>query len=643
MKKIFLFGFTLSFGLVFSQQQTHTIKANESIENIAKTYRVSPTDILKKNPALKEGIKKDMVIVIPSGKVKYYSTQRPFGFVPHTVEAKETFFGLSQKYGITIDDLKRYNFELYSRELQEGERISIPIFGKTSSAVEKGIQGQRKYVVKPQETLWRIARNHQISQEELEKINPGLTSETLKEGQEIWVPIQTAASATKNGSTKNQKDDMVLYSVEKAEGFYSLERKFGLSESELIKLNPELKGGIKSDSQIWIPKENYDRYKYGTTPISDGSKTYVDSSRGIYGMSSPQNVKEISFVLPFRVSDVGADDKITSLRERLTGNNKVTSIATDFYSGALIALDSLQKMGYTFKVNVFDSEGSDKELKKIVSNENLLNSQLIIGPFQAKSFNTLSKYITDIALLAPLSNKNIDLNANVYQTLPTDELQQNKMIAFLSKKYANANLMILADSKNTSIREKLERSFPNVKVITDVTTRSIPNALDFNRENIAIIQSNDVGYVSNAVRVLHNALSLKKNNLSPKIILATLERGSVYESGSISNNQLSDLQFMYPTFNKYSDGGDSFSQRYLKTYGILPNRYVIRGFDITMDAILRLGVSGNFATANAKIGETSYIENKFVYLRNPYQGGGYENQGVYIVKYENMEVKEVAE
>ena len=101
------------------------------------------------------------------------------------------------------------------------------------------------------------------------------------------------------------------------------------------------------------------------------------------------------------------------------------------------------------------------------------------------------------------------------------------------------------------------------------------------------------------------------------------------------------MRFTYPTVNKYSNGTDSFSARYLKTYGILPNKYAIRGFDLTMDAVLRLGVSGNLTSANTRIGETSYLENKFAYLKNFYKGGGYENQGVYIVQYDNMEVKEL--
>ena len=324
-------------------------------------------------------------------------------------------------------------------------------------------------------------------------------------------------------------------------------------------------------------------------------------------------------------------------------DNKVTPIATDFYAGALIALDSLQKMGYSFKVNVFDSEGSDKELQKIATNSAIQNSQVVIGPFLAKSVNILSSEIKNskIAILAPLSNKNIELSPNVYQTLPSDGVQQNKMIGFVAKNYSNANILILADDKNKYAQEKLYKNFPNTKIVTEVTAKSLPNALDYSRENIVFVQSNAIAYVSNAVRVLHGLLSVKKNNVLPQIILATIDRGSVYDSNSLSNNQLSDLKFTYPTFNKYSNGTDVFSQRYLKTYGILPNKYAVRGFDITMDAILRLGVTGDFTNSNQQLGETSFLENKFAYLKNPYKGGGYENQGVYIVRYENLEMKEV--
>ena len=638
MKHLLTLTIFLSLHWLSAQSQKHTASNYESIENIAKTYRFSPADILKLNPGLKDGIQKGVTINIPTSKVKHYSTQRPVGFTSHVVQGKETFFGLAQKYNISIDDLKRYNLDLYSRELQENERITIPLFSKTPDMVQKGVQGQKRYVVKPQETLWKIAKNHNISVEEIERMNKnekGFNANNLKEGQEIWIPANAVDSTEPQQPSSNK--ELVLYYIEKGEGFFSLERKFGLTEAELLKLNPELKEGLKNDAQIWVPKENYERFK--SSYFSNANYNFENSNNSLRSMSSAGNVKEITYLLPFKVADVSGSDKMTALKARLT-ENKVTPVATDFYSGALIALDSLEKMGYKFKVNVFDSE---TDWKKTIANPGVQNAQLVIGPFSTKSFNSLTAAVTNpnTALLAPMANKNIALSPNVYQTLPSEEVLQAQMVEFISKNYSEDNILLVADSKNAALREKLERVFPNAKVVTEMSANGFANALSYGKENLVLIQSNDIGYVSMAVRLLHNALKSKKNNVSPKIVLATVERGTVFDSSSLSNNQLSDLRFTYPTVNKFSNGSDTFSTRYLKTYGILPNKYAVRGFDLTMDAVLRLGVTGNFANSNARVGETSFIENKFAYLKSPYKGGGYENQGVYIVQYDNMEIKEL--
>ena len=543
MKQLFTLALLLCLGVAYAQPQTYTANNYESIENIAKTYRFSPADILKLNPGLKDGVQKGMTINIPISKVKHYNTQRPVGFTTHLVKGGETFFGLSQKYNITIDDLKRYNLDLYIRELQEGERITIPLFSKTAEMVQKSVQGQKRYVVKPQETLWRIAKNHNVSVEELEKLNKnekGFNPNSIREGQEIWVPASSTDSTEPEPPARpNTKKEVVLYLVERGEGFYSLERKFGLSEAELVKLNPSLKDGLKSDAQIWIPKENYEQYKSASLN-NTANYNFQNSNNTLRSASSPANVKEISYILPFKLSDVSTG-QIAIIKSRLT-ENKLTPVATDFYSGALIALDSLQKMGYKFKVNVYDSEG---DLKKIASNASVQNSQVVIGPFTTKSFNTLASLVTsnNTILLAPLSNKNITLNPNVYQTLPNDEVLQTQMIDYLNKNYSDENMIILADSKNSSLREKLERSFPNAKVVTEMSANGFVNALNYNKENVVLLQSNDIGYVSMAVRLLHNALKSKRNNTFPKIMLATVDRGSVYDSNNLSNNQLSDLRF----------------------------------------------------------------------------------------------------
>src|SRR5512144_176541 len=49
------------------------------------------------------------------------------------------------------------------------------------------------------------------------------------------------------------KKKFYIYKVEKGETVYSLCKKFGVTEAELLEFNPELKEGLKNKMKLWIP------------------------------------------------------------------------------------------------------------------------------------------------------------------------------------------------------------------------------------------------------------------------------------------------------------------------------------------------------------------------------------------------------
>ena len=596
------------------QHISYTVKEGDTLENIAKVYRLSPNDIKSLNPALAEkGLQKGMILLLPGEEVSYFNKKQPSGFQTHEVKDKETLYGLAQKYGVTQDDLRRYNIVLYKKELRKGQELTIPVYKEAAKEITKGKEGLTKYVVKPGEGIWRIAQNYGITQEALEKLNPNLPN-PLKEGMEIWVP----AGVTGVPQVTTDKA-LVLYQVEKGEGFMSLERKFGLSQKELEKLNPELKDGIKLEAQIWIPKSNFLDY-VATAGLSQiGMANNTDANPKVKAGMQPANTKRVSFVLPFRVNSIQAGN-IADIKGKLQ-KERMTAVAADFYSGALIALDSLQKMGFSLTVNVYDSNGSVQGVKAISSSEALKNSQVIIGPFAPSAFNALSEVITDdnTAILAPLSNKNIELRPNVFQTVPTIEVQQNSMISFIYQKYPDANIILLSDAKSKEMNEKLQSSFLQAKSVDNI--QGIQSALVKGATNIVFVSSDDVVFLSDVIRILYNTAGISAKNKNYNIIMATLDKGEAYDHNSISNSQLSAL-------------------KYFKTYKISPSKYAFRGFALTMDAVLSTSLSGNFLK-EANIGETSYQENKFQYIKNPSKGGGYENRAVYILRYEDLQISEI--
>ena len=272
------------------------------------------------------------------------------------------------------------------------------------------------------------------------------------------------------------------------------------------------------------------------------------------------NVKNISFVIPFKVNNLQPKDIVT-MKQKLQ-KDKLANISTDLYSGALIAMDSLQKLGFSFNINVYDSEGSIQGIKSIVKSETLANSQVIIGPFAPQVFNYLSEEIqsSDVALLAPLSNKNIEFRSNVFLTVPPTEVQQQKMITFINQKYPNANIVLLSDAKSKDLNEKLLTSFANAQNVDNIS--GIKNALKKEATNIVFVSSNDVVYLSDAIRILYNTAGLGKKTPDYNIIMATLDKGDAYDHSSISNIALSGLKFTYPAVNRYAGESNGFIKKY---------------------------------------------------------------------------------
>ena len=125
-----------------------------------------------------------------------------------------------------------------------------------------------------------------------------------------------------------------------------------------------------------------------------------------------------------------------------------------------------------------------------------------------------------------------------------------------------------------------------------------------------------------------------------EIILMTTNKNKAFEGKEISNYHLSNLKFHYPSVNKTIAvaSRNSFVKKYMNTYNVSPNKYAVRGFDLTLDLLLRLASEDDLYKASSSEIETEYVENKFRYTKKMF--GGYYNEAVYIVKYDNLTIVE---
>src|SRR5690606_10478919 len=154
-----------------------------------------------------------------------------------------TLYSIAQLYNVSIDDIKKLNKDLYSRGLRNGERILIPGKVRTTnpntSETETPIPGTQQYTVQPKETKYGIARKFGISIAELEEMNPRL-GKNLEIGDILIVPEKIVLE-----NAEIDDENFQYYEVKPKEGFFRLKVKFGLSEEEIIALNPYTKDGLK--------------------------------------------------------------------------------------------------------------------------------------------------------------------------------------------------------------------------------------------------------------------------------------------------------------------------------------------------------------------------------------------------------------
>lgn len=596
--------------------KSHKVEKGETVFSIAKQYGISEETIYRLNPDARLGIKENSILIIPTSASELEVT----GYSNHRVKRKETLFSISQQYGVSVDDLKKSNKFLYSRELEKGDKLRIPKYSKPvvviddqkNPPIEDGGK-VRLHEVQPQETLYGIARKYGTTIAELKTLNPDL-SDSLPVGKELKVPATIVSE-----SSTIEEDKFDFYEVQPKEGFYRLKVKLGLTEEEIVALNPYAKDGLKEGMILKIPKT--------ATVANIGNADKVDLSKAITNRAT----KNIAVMLPFQLKNMVPDSSETNAVQ--LQKNRTMRIALDFYSGVLMATEFAKEKGISINLKVFDTEGSESTLDRILRSEDLTDLDAVVGPLISKNVEKAASYFkeNDIPVISPLSNRNIKLTSNLFQTLPDDQTLRDAMIQYLRENSQGKQVFLIADSKSKS-KAAIMEAIPSVHVIAPreggyLYVADLQSKLLKNTGNWVILETTNPLTVSNVIGVLNGLPS------DYQIQLFTTDKNDSFDYDDISNVHLAKLQFTFPSVSKnYKNGEqDAFLVSYKQEYGVFPNRFAVRGFDVMYDILLRLASSDSLYDSVDEETVTEYIENKFRYEKKLFSG--YTNQAFYILKY----------
>jgi len=474
-------------------------------------------------------------------------------------------------------------------------------------------------------TLYSLGREFGIPADSVVKLNPEIVRQGgLKDGMVIRLPKKKDASGVVN------TENYVFYEVKPKQNLFRITQNLKISREELFRLNPELENGLKAGMVLKLPRERAEGLEVKNALVLDRFNL-IDSI-------NVENRPRLVFMLPFRLDMVRPNDRAKA--ENMIRNRNDVALSVGFYTGALVALDSIQKLGVSVDVKTYDTQLSQAKVKEILQRDNLLGVNAIIGPVSAAALNEVAVQAAHkrIPVIAPISSQSKLSHANVFFSVPREAVLREKMLAYMKDAHKGENVIIVADSTHRAARDSIRSVFPTAQVAQIIDNKSLHLdnflvKLSEAKENWVFLETDQPNMVSSVSSILNSAISEKV-----KVRMISTSYNKAFEDDALSLTHLSNLKFTFPSFYR-EVGNDSFSRAYEKRYGLKPDRYAIRGFDVTYDVLLKLAHRNDLFGTSSQVGLTEYSGNRFDYVNN--WTLGYFNRACYIMQYDNLQLKEI--
>ena len=417
-----------------SNQFTHTVTKGQSLYSISSMYNVSIEDIIRLNPGSEKTIRAGQVLNIPQ---KSAGGQVVF----HTIQAGETLYKLTVKYGITAERICRANPGLSAKNFRIGQVIAIPA----------------------------------AAQQEIATPQP-----------EAVPAPQVNTSAKEEGLQPNCRE---MHKIKRKETVYSISRMYGITEEELIAANPEIKGKkLKKGKFLCIPYTKQQNKKDQVTPKPEATVAPTDTE--LFDKNKKESRKfstiKAAVVLPFNVDGTGNPDEQLRMVE--------------YYEGFLMAVDSLKEKGVSIDLYTYDSGKTTASVSQVLNKPEMKSMDIIFGPAHAEQVKPMADFAkkNNVRLVVPFTSKGDDVfdNPSVYQINTPQSYLYSEVYEHYLRKFPNANVIFLdaetghndKDDFIKGLKEELKNKQITFKELKgeSINPEGMKLAVDSLRENVII-------------------------------------------------------------------------------------------------------------------------------------------------------------
>lgn len=318
-------------------------------------------------------------------------------------------------------------------------------------------------------------------------------------------------------------EEVYRYTVEKSIGLYRIGVNFNVPQSEIIRLNPQLKErGLHYAETLYIPTgrkveakpKQEARHMLAAQPIIKRDTVVIvdtivrvetivlrdslattDSLAGDSSLvadttaGNTRRVLELAMMLPFE----SRQTKRSANAERMM----------EFYQGALLALHELQSDSVLYRLRVYDTERSDRRVAALCDTacHELDSVQGIIGLAYPVQIDRMGEWCQahNVPLLLPFTD-DVDLTSNpqLMQFNSTDAREAEAVCQWISRRDTSNLRCVVVDAREAEIagsvrelrdRMKKESITTTSTTIHDILSDSVFTALAADKQNLIILHS----------------------------------------------------------------------------------------------------------------------------------------------------------
>ena len=539
----------------------------------------------------------------------------------HTVEQGNTLYGLQRTYGVPVETIVSSNPGL-EKGLVTGSQVKIPLPLVTVT-----------HVVQKKETLFGIAKTYGVSVNEVSSANPA-ADQGLKVGQKLIIhnvdkdlatsevnvpevdtitPVQ-AVDTVKPTVTVSFSDSIVEHTVLSHETLYSISKRFMVPVEELQRVNELKNSKINPGDKLKIPvkKERIEPVEVREvppveTPLKD--TTFIFEKKERY---------KVAIMLPFNLDKASGDP--------------YTNVSTEFYMGAQLALDSLEKLGLKAEVFIHDTRTDSTSLKKVMVRPEFKGIDLVIGPLMGDNAEIVARWCKQngVRMVCPVAANTAVLKNNpfVYQAVPSDFTMMEGLAGYVLKNHAKEQILLL---KTGLEKDKLNYEAFRNSFMSLPTNGARPKLIEVSMDNYATFIKKGVNTVfvcptvdrSTAVK-FHNGLNTATENEKNNIEIF------VYGTKDWLNfDELAIYKTFYhfaycsPNDFSYSDPRViALHKKYRSEYKSDMTKIAVQGFDVTFYFASRMLLDNDLKSG---------VMNSFN-MKQAGSGNGYENKTTFILK-----------